>query len=185
MCDISDLERIIHFGTQSEGLILSSFSFSSGLEGNETRWWTPKFAVCQNLIVGHRMKLSEGNWQKEIDTTINLIPEAKPHLSRYLSSERLKFQRDKFVTKAWWSFKDGWDFTLNLFSRPPLLVFLSAENITSKVGKQLKWTKSKTKVTQWNHTQCTLMENKQVHTSITFIVEFSELFTKSLHWYRT
>ena len=59
----------------------------------------------RNLIVGHKMKLSEGNWQKEIDTTINLIPEAKPHLSRYLSSERLKFQRDKFVTKAWWSFK--------------------------------------------------------------------------------
>ena len=99
--------------------------------------------------------------------------------------KRLKFQRDKFVTKAWWSFKDGWDFTLNLFSRPPLLVFLSAENITSKVGKQSKWTKSKTKVTQWNATQCTLMENKQVHTSLTFIVEFSELFTKLLHWYRT
>ena len=74
----------------------------------------------RNLIVGHRMKLSEGNWQKEIDPTINLIPEAKPHLSRYLSSERLKFQRDKFVTKAWWSFKDGWDFILNLFSQPPL-----------------------------------------------------------------
>ena len=42
----------------------------------------------RNLIVGHKMKLSEGNWQKEIDPTINLIPEAKPHLSRYLSSEK-------------------------------------------------------------------------------------------------
>ena len=66
MCDISDLERITHFGTQSEGLILSSFSFSSGLEGNETRWWTPKFAVCQKFncrtqddVVGG--KLAEGN----------------------------------------------------------------------------------------------------------------------------
>ena len=66
MCDISDFERIIHFGTQSEGLILSSFSFSSGLEGNETRWWTVKFAVCQKFnrrtqdeVVGG--KLAEGN----------------------------------------------------------------------------------------------------------------------------
>ena len=66
MFDISNFERIIHFGNQSDGLILSSFSFSSGLEGNETRWWTVKFAVCQKFnrrtqdeVVGG--KLAEGN----------------------------------------------------------------------------------------------------------------------------
>ena len=123
MYDISDLERIIHFGTQSEGLILSSFSFSSGLEGNETWWWTWKFAVCHKFnrrtrdeVVGG--KLAEGNWHNHQSdpwgqtTFIKVFEFREDSNSREINS--------LFVTKAWWSFKDGWDFTLNLFNQPPL-----------------------------------------------------------------